>query len=227
MPSPAPLIPQILWFRFALVCPRLEGIPRLGKAKDLLDLPESCRLPALVSLEGRSSWAELRAAWNPGGLGIEVRARGRQAPLAPSLPTGELTDGIQVWVDTRDTRDIHRATRFAQRFQARLVPGKNGGYDVKVTQKPIPRALADAPSAPASALQARAERLPDGWRIELFLAADALHGFDPEINRRLGLMVHAADAELGDQFLGVGREFPVESDPSLWPTLELQDEPAA
>ncbi len=29
------------------------------------------------------------------------------------------------------------------------------------------------------------------------------------------------DAELGEQFLTVGREFPYDHDPSLWSTLEL------
>jgi hypothetical protein len=227
MPSAAPLIPQTLWFRYGLTCARVSELPRRGKASRLLDLPESCRLPALKGLEGRPSWADVRVAWNPGGLGIEVRVEGRRAPLAPALPTAELTDGLQVWVDTRDTRDIHRATRYAQRFQARLLPGRGSKCDVEVVQKPIPRAMAEAPRAPVSALQARAERLADGWRIELYLGAEALHGFDPEINRRLGLMLHVADAELGDQFLGPGREFPVESDPSLWPTLDLRDDPPA
>jgi hypothetical protein len=227
MPPTAPLIPQILWFRYAFACPRVENLPRSGKTSGLLDLPESCRLPALVRLEDRPSWADMRAAWNPDGLAIDVRVRGRKSPLAAAQPTAGLLDGIQVWVDTRDTRDIHRATRYAQRFQARLLPGKGSLYQVELTQKPIPRALADAPTAPASALQARAERLPDGWRIELFLGAAALHGFDPEINRRLGLMLHAADSELGDEFLGVGREFPIEGDPSLWHTLELRDHPAS
>lgn len=227
MPPTAPLIPQTLWFRYAFTCLRLEGFPKQGKAPLLLGLPESCRLPALAPLEGRPAWAEARIAWNPGGLGLEVRVGGRHSPLAPALPTADLNDGIEVWVDTRDTRAIHRATRYAQRFQARLTPGKGSTYNVEITQKPIPRALAEAPRAPTSALQARAERLPDGWRIELFLAAAALHGFDPEINRRLGLMLHVTDAEQGDEFLGPGREFPVESDPSLWPTLELRDDPAA
>ncbi len=59
--------------------------------------------------------------------------------------------------------------------------------------------------------------------MELFFNAAALHGFDPETNRRLGLMILVSDPELGEQFLGVGREFPVETDPSLWATLELRE----
>jgi hypothetical protein len=60
-----------------------------------------------------------------------------------------------------------------------------------------------------------------GWRMEVFLTAEALHGFDPETNRRLGFAYQVTDPVRGDQFLSVGREFPVGEDPSLWATLEL------
>jgi hypothetical protein len=227
MPA-APLIPQALWFRYAFACPRVDAIPlRATAGGGLLDLPEGCRLPAPVRLEGRAPWADMRVGWNPGGLGVAIRVAGRTAPLAAPAPTAELADGVQVWIDTRDTRDVHRATRYAHRFEARLAPARGGTLEVAVAQKPIPRAMAEAPRAPADAVRARAARLPDGWRLELFFPAESLHGFDPEVNRRLGLMLHAADTTLGDEFLGVGREFPVEGDPSLWATLELRDDPPA
>jgi hypothetical protein len=83
----------------------------------------------------------------------------------------------------------------------------------------------DAPICRSELLQARAERLRGGWRIELFLPASALHGFDPDVNRRIGFayQVSDSDPERQDQFLGVGREFPVGENPSLWSTLELRD----
>ena len=55
------------------------------------------------------------------------------------------------------------------------------------------------------------------------LPAEALNGFDPDTNRRLGFAYQVTDPDRGDQFLGVGREFPVAEDPSLWATLELRD----
>jgi len=42
----------------------------------------------------------------------------------------------------------------------------------------------------------------------------ALNGFDPETNRRLGFAHQVTDPEREDQFLGVGREFPIAEDPS-------------
>jgi hypothetical protein len=64
--------------------------------------------------------------------------------------------------------------------------------------------------------------LTDGYRLEAWFPADSLVGFDPAAHPRLGFYSLVRDAELGEQFLTVGREFPIEYDPSLWQTLECQ-----
>ena len=67
-----------------------------------------------------------------------------EAPQAAERPEG-FAD-VQFWVDTRDTRDVSRATRFCHRFQARLVGlGTRGALDVEVSQRPIARAVAVVP----------------------------------------------------------------------------------
>jgi hypothetical protein len=219
----APLLPQAFWFRLAIPCRRIDGLPRAQGR--LLDLPTACALPATAALEGRDPWAEVRVAWNPGGLAVAVAATRRAGPgrFDPDRP-----EGLELWVDTRDTRTIHRASRFCHRFEASLAPrGRTPASEVTVAQKPIHRALADAPLGRPGAIPARGERLRGGWRLELFLPAESLHGFDPETNRRLGFCYRAIDPDGADQFLGVGREFPVGEDPSLWSVLELSDGPVA
>jgi hypothetical protein len=215
----APLLPQAFWFRLAMPCRRIDGLPKAQGR--LLDLPGACALPGTAALEGRDPWAEVRVAWNPGGLAVAVEATRRAGTIRHDP---EASEGVEVWVDTRDTRTIHRASRFCHRFLAVLAPrGRATALDVAVAQKTIHRALADAPSCRPEAIPARAERLRGGWRLELFLPAEALHGFDPETNRRLGFCYRAIDPDGADQFLGAGREFPVGEDPSLWSTLELRD----
>jgi hypothetical protein len=220
------LLPAPFWFRLALPCRRVDGIPRSGSRGALLDLPEPCSLAAPVRWEGREPFAEVRAGWNPQGLGISVTVRGKTGPIRRNAHEPDYRDGVHQWIDTRDTRDIHRATRYCHRFAALLEASAGRELAVGLSQKPIPRALADAPKARPEDIQRRAERRPDGWRIELFFAAEALHGFDPETNRRLGLLVQVVEPTQGEQVLGAGREFPAEADPSLWTTLELRDEPA-
>ncbi len=139
------LLPQAFWFRIAASCPRLEEMPRPDDRQRLLDLPESCALPDWGELEGRTSWAEVRLAWNPRGLGIAVRAQGlSDLQLAPIGRRGSPT--FSIWVDTRDTRDISRATRFCHRFTASLrlrMPGRK--LEVEVAQRPI---AAPSPTRP-------------------------------------------------------------------------------
>jgi hypothetical protein len=177
-------------------------------------------------LEGNPPWADVRAAWNPAGLAVSVEATGASGPPAfDDRPEGAY--GLQLWIDTRDTRNIARATRFCQRFTARLLPAGSGARSalgVEIAQRPIARALADPPPIRPEKIAARAGRLRDGWRIEIFLPAEVLHGFDPETNRRLGFTYQVSDPDRSDQFLGVGREFPIGENPSLWSTLELRDD---
>lgn len=224
----SPLLPQTFWFRLALPCRHVPEIPRatLRGKKPLLDLPESCRLPEPVRLEGRTPWAELRTGWNAGGLGVSVEVRDKPGPIRhdPVLP--EASDGVQLWIDTRDTRDVHRATKFCHRFGVILIPRDGDVLEPEITWRPINRALADPPKVKAELVKVRAERTPTGWRLELFFPAEVLHGFDPETSRRLGFCYQVTDPTRGDQFLTVGRDFPIAEDPSLWCTLELTDDPA-
>ncbi len=218
-----PLLPQAFWFRLSIPCRRIEGLPRTGPRGRLLDLPESCALPDLTQLEGGRSWAEVRVAWNPAGLAVAIEATGKSGPMVfEEGPTP--SNGAQIWVDTRDTRGIHRASRFCHRFTAKLSPGgSRTALEVELEQRPIARAVADAPTCSIETLSARAERISGGWRLELFFPSEALHGFDPETNRRLGFAYQVSDPDREDQFLGVGREFPIGEDPSLWSTLELRE----
>ena len=89
-------------------------------------------------------------------------------------------------------------------------------------QTKINRALQDAPLSPPERhpvpLRAHQGRLS----LEAFLPAAVLNGFDPEQNPRLGVYYAVRDAELGEQVLSVGADFPFGEDPSLWSVLELE-----
>lgn len=224
--SSQPLIPPTFFFRLAIDCRRLDRMPRNGSAGGLLSLPESCRVPDFARIDGRTSWAEVRVAWNPAGLGVSVETSGKTGPIVSNPRTPETSDSAQFWVDTRDTRDVHRATRYCHRFAAILAAKGAKGLDSQVEQCPINRALASPPPVRESEIARRADRTRTGWILEVFFPASSLHGFDPETNRRLGFYYQVTDPARGDQYLSVGREFPIAEDPSLWATLELTDQPA-
>ncbi len=217
------LVPQAFWFRIAASCPRVDEMPRTDRRQRVLDLPETCRLPQGSRLDGKTPWAEVRLAWNPRGLGVSVSAEG----LADGQLIADRVEGfadVQIWVDTRDTRDVSRATRFCHRFAASIrLKGPGKKLEVQLTQKPIARAVADPPMTRAGDVEARADLARGGWSLEVFLPASVLNGFDPETNRRLGFAYQVSDHIRDDQFLTVGRDFPIGENPSLWTTVELVD----
>src|SRR5262245_16984404 len=126
------LLPQPFWFRLALPCRRSDDVPRNGKRSRLLDLPASCFLLAPARREGREPFAEIRAAWNAKGLGLSVTASGKAGPVRRDPSEPDYRDGVHLWIDTRDTRDVHRATRFCSRFSALLAPGQGDSLSVEV-----------------------------------------------------------------------------------------------
>ena len=72
-----------------------------------------------------------------------------------------------------------------------------------------------------AAVPFRAAVTKTGYRLEAFLPAAVLAGFDPDQHPRLGVYYALRDQDLGDQTLTLPGEFPFSDDPSLWPTLEL------
>jgi hypothetical protein len=214
------LLPPSFWFRLALQAPFVE---RIVSPSGTVELPESCELPPLGKLEGneQASLSRVSVGWNETGIGFLVEFSGKPKSFSVSRPI--VRDSVDVCIDTRDTRDIHRASRFCQRFTAMVTrEGRKHDLDVTLAQEAISRALADPPKADLSKAVRHAEIEKQGWRLGLFFPASCLHGFAPETNRRLGLMVRVLDPQRGMEYLGVTQPgFPMLDDPSLWATLEL------
>ncbi len=215
------IVPSPFLFRYSIPVPHVESLPRRSK-KRVLNLPESCSLPILRSIEDDANFGDVRIGWNADGLGISVEVGGRSMPLAcdPKRPTE--SDGLQIWIDTRNVQNIHRASRYCHHFC--LLPASSNGKPGKpvVSQLEIARARDTAALAEQGDLKTTVEATKAGYRLEAWFPAAVLHGFDTEANPRLGFYYHLRDSELGNQFLTVDDEFPFANDPSLWSTLELQ-----
>jgi hypothetical protein len=214
------LVPASFLVRLSYPCPYLKKIPNENK-DSLLALPDSCRIDHLANLDNQRTFADVRLAWNEMGIGFQVEVKGKE-----QLPQGDAarargSDGVTLWLDTRDSRASHRASRFCHQFHF-LPTGGGENHDEPVfSQGKIPRALQDAPPCQPSAVPFRCERKKNGYLLEAFLPAAALNGFDPEQNRKLGFFYVIRDLELGEQVLGLGAEFPFWEDPTLWCVLDL------
>lgn len=214
------VIPPAFAFRFSMPIPCVDAIPRRGKR--ILKLEDSCRLhwPG-ADLGDDSPPIDLRVAWNEVGLGIEARVSGKAHPPVSNPDMPDATDGLQIWIDTRNTQTIHRANRFCHQFCLLPNGGGKDGQEPLVRQLPIGRAADDAPTFPPERFTAKSETFSDGYRLEVWLPGDTLNGFDPEISPRLGFYAMLHDSEIGQHFLTVDSAFPVTNDPSLWQSLEL------
>jgi len=212
-----PLLPKRFLFRFSTPCLYRKGLWTARGA----GLGPEYRLASLAELEGQPSSADARAAWNESGLVFAVHVSGKKQPPWCRTTRPEDSDGLQVWLDTRDVHNVHRASRFCHRF---LFMPTGGGrrMDQPVAQwLPIHRARGQPQAIQPDGLKVRSEKQADGYRLDAFIAADALTGFDPAEHPRLGFTYAVVDRELGEQTFAMGSPMPYQEDPSLWATLEL------
>ena len=131
------------------------------------------------------------------------------------------SDGVTLWIDTRGDRTGHRATRTCHQFHFLAAGGGPDKDEPAFVQTKIHRALQDAPLSTSADVPFRFERIKGGYRIEAFLSANVLTGFDPEQYPRLGVFYAVRDFEKGEQTPGADSDFPFAEDPSLWASLEL------
>jgi hypothetical protein len=131
------------------------------------------------------------------------------------------SDGLQLWIDTRNTPGVHRANRFCHLFYALPIgSGKNGQLS-SARQIEIPRCRETSPIASFDSLRCSSKIVDDGYTLTLWIPSDALNGFDPDQSSTLGFYFAVRDSELGTQTFGLGKEFPYLNDPSLWQSLEM------
>jgi hypothetical protein len=214
------LLPARFLFRVAYPCRHVAKMPREDDDR-LLDLPEACRVDNFAAMDERANFADVRLAWNEFGIGFQVAVAGKD-----QLPQGDVSrprqsDGVSLWIDTRDARASHRASRHCHQFHFLPAGGGPERDEPAFAQTKINRALQDAPLCQPSAVPFQCERKKGGYVLAAFLPAAVLNGFDPEQNPRLGFYYAARDSELGEQVLSVGSDFPYGEDPSLWSVLEL------
>ena len=214
--SEALLAPTFL-FRFSVPCRHFEPLwPAKGA-----DLGPEYALPSFGELEGRPKFADLRAAWSEEGLLFTVTVSGKRQSVWCRSSRIEDSDGLHVWIDTRDTHNIHRASRFCHRF-AFLPTGGGASEDQPLARLlVINRARENPKSIADSTLRIRAQVRSGGYALQAHIPAAALTGFDPLEHPRLGFAYAVVDRELGWQTLTMGPEFPIDEDPSLWGSLEL------
>ena len=213
-----PILSPTFVFRFAI--PVLETDITWKPAG--IELDGEYSLPSFQELDGERQFADFRCGWSTKGLFFDILVSGKiQQPWCRETRL-EDSDNVQIWIDTRDTKNIHRASRFCHRFL--LMPGGAGPtHDVALsTMLKINRAREESRTLNAERVPVASRLIENGYRLSAFIPATVLSGYDPGEQPRLGFTYSLSDRELGWQCFSVGSDFPFAEDPSLWGTLELQ-----
>jgi len=213
------ILPASFLFRFTLEVPRVDRIPRAKSP--LLKLPQSSLLNLPVELD-HPGFAEFALGWNPQGLCISCRLSGKSQRPFCSPEDVFRSDRLQLWIDTRDTKTVHRATRYCHHFVI-LPTGGDGTEQPLVEQHPVPRANEDAAEVDIDSILVESSTDETGYDISVWFPKDALFGFEADPSQKIGFFAAVFDKELGAQHLALDDDFPFDSDPSLWCTLQLQD----
>jgi hypothetical protein len=216
-PLDASLLPPRQFFRFSADVLRSDDIA----SPKGFSLDERYVLPALGELDGRPAFADVRMAWSPDGLAWQATIDGKTQPPWCRDSRLEDSDGLQVWVDTRGTLNVHRASRFCHRFIYLPRGGGSGSDQPMADQLLINRAKENARPVRPRELAVRSKVTASGYTLWALAPAAALGGFDPAQQPRLGFTYALLDRERGLQTFASGPEFPYEEDPSCWAELRL------
>lgn len=214
------IVPYHFLVRLAHPCPYVAKMP-LARAEHVVDLPAAARVDNHAGLAEQDNYADVRLAWNELGLGVQVTVTGKEQEPQGDIARPRTSDGLTLWIDTRGDRTSHRASRTCHQFHLLANGGDTLDGAPAFVQTKINRAIQDAPLCHAGDILFRGKMLKTGYRLEAFLPADELNGYDPEQYPQLGMYYAVRDQELGDQYLSVNSDFPFADDPSLWATLNL------
>jgi len=218
MASIASQIPKNLPFRYRIACKKVSGKLTVGKS-----LNESYRVPDLGSLDEQSCFGDVRIGWSEAGLLIQVVVADKKKSLWCRETAILESDGLQVWIDTRDTHNIHRASKFCHWFVV-LPTGGDGKKNASIsTMLKINRSREDSPTMNRFPVEVKSSTSKTGYKLSCLIPDKAMHGWNTDEQRNIGFNFALVDSEFGWQTLAIGPEMPMSEDPSLWQTLSLQD----
>ncbi len=212
------LIDPALLFRFEIPVEHWRG----DWTTKGISLPEKCQVPTFAEFSNRSVFADIRVGWSEEGIGVQIAVKGkRQLPWCRETRLDE-SDGFHLWIDTRCSPGIHRATQYCHRFLWMPTGGGSRRETPIAAMVPINRARSQPRQIDGRCLKVAAVPRHDGYQLSGFVPKQALTGYDPQEQPRIGLYYAVMDRELGWQGTTLGPEYPVADDPSLWSEASLR-----
>ena len=212
-----PLIDPTFMFRFRSQLRRCKA----EWTEEGIALSPQHKLPCFAEVSGKKLFADVRAGWHEEGLYFTAKITGKRQPPWCRDTRPEDSDGLHIWIDTRDTHNIHRASRFCHRFVFAPQGQGKAGIQPFGAMLPIHRAKEDPSTLGNHRFEVQSTLRTNGYEIAAVVPTDLLAGFNLEAHPRLGFFYAIADRELGWQTWNLGPEYPITEDPSLWGTVVL------
>lgn len=201
-------------FRFELSIHHLPKLPPLdghvGKWESRY------LLPALCTVDGQSALADVYAGWNDDGLMFAFDVPGRGEPFEVDEKSWWKGDGLRICVDTRDSRDLKRATRFCHFFYVLPTGGGRDGSAPVAGVHRMSRSKEPPPTVDPSDIRVALHATRRRWGAEVLLPASCLNGWSPAEQPRIGIYYKVQDLRLGAQHLTATDELGWNVDPSTW-----------
>lgn len=213
------LVPHSLLFQTRQKLFRLSKPP--AKRGKVPTLPEEFRIENPSRIDGGPEFADVRIGWHSEGWQVSVVVSGKKRRPVCNPEQFETADGLKLWIDTRNTPGVHRANRFCQLIAASPSGGGAKKTSPLVRKLPIPRCREASPDVGPDVFRVGASVTKTGYTLNLWIPAEALHGYDPDHSPVCGFFYAVSDSELGEQTLSASHELPFTSDPSLWQSVEL------
>lgn len=209
-------LPRRALFHFELPISYLATPQRIDGSID--KWPQSCLVPALVALDDQNPFADVYWAWNEDNFLIAFEVTRRSGPPRCDPTSWWKLDGVRLLIDTRDARDLKRATRYCHFFYALPVGGGKSGRAPIVGFHKISRAKENPPDVDVRQIQVAAQMTRQKYSMELVIPAGCLHGWSPVDHPRIGVYYKVKDVFNGDQHLCSSDDLGWNSDPSTWAT---------
>ncbi|MDR1922856.1 MAG: hypothetical protein LBQ66_00660 [Planctomycetaceae bacterium] len=205
-------------FRFKFPCAYLGVGESLG---------ESYRLPDVSLLEssevGVSGGGDVdfRVGWNERGFAVAAKITSKKQSLWCRAVSPNESDGVQICLDTRDLKTVHRATQFCHRLVFLPMVSDAGRSEPSAFWLPIHRAKLHPNPIDVTKIKLKSKIFNNGYELSVFIPQEVLTGFEPIEYPSLGFHFVLVDREIGNRYFLVAPPFPYDQDPSIWGTLEL------
>ncbi|MDR0328536.1 MAG: hypothetical protein LBI05_09610 [Planctomycetaceae bacterium] len=164
---------------------------------------------------------DFRIGWNATGLIFSLTVSGKKQSLWCRSSQPDESDGIQICLDTRNIKDIHRASRFCHRLLFMPIGGGRDQTHPLSFWLPIHRAKEHPNPIDLAQIKMQSQVSAEGYRLNVVLPGKVLTGFDPDEYPNLGFHFAVMDREYGSNYFLVAPPLPHDQDPSLWGTLTM------